>query len=395
MVLGIIFLYIPAKSFDYDLRYTTGVFTGTPFWNYENFTGEDSIKINDNFLRFYNALRFESELFDNFNIKVNGLRSDNLKSDNSASKTKLYEVYLNYEYKGLNIKAGRFSEFNKWTMGSIDGVAIEYNIFDDLSINAYGGLDVLYGKVFDDRDRHMIAYGDINYRQNSYGGKLKYYHNEEKDLMGVDIFSKISNFSITGNLGYDLTESQIHDGGIAVSGYLSKSIRMFANYTMLKPWMWNGYFNPDEYQRVQLGITYSLPIWGLSLSAIQMFTMIEDLNTTLSYISLNHKFINVGLNYLKAESNYKRFGISFGGNYSPIHNLRFSIGISSIDYLMNEQYFQDKTSLTSLASYLKITYNLFDDFSLSIYANYFDTENEYPKNIRGGATIQYHLRGGK
>ncbi len=393
IILEITFFCIPAKSFNYDIKYTTGIFTGTPFWNYENFTGEDSIKLVDKYLRFYNNLRIKSQLFDNFDIKINGLRSDNISGDNIASETKLYEVYANYKHDDLNLKVGRFSEFNKWTMGSVDGAAINYEFSNEFKISGYTGLDVKYSKIFDENDRQFLAYADLNYRGKNYGGKLKYYHSDEIDLTGIDIFTKFLTFAITANLGYDLTESKIHDGGLAISGYASKSLRLFANYSLIRPWMWNGYFNPEQYQRFQLGFTYQLPWYGLSLSGIQMLTSIEDLNTSLSYIALNYKFASIGLNYMKADLNYKRLGISIGGNYSPLKNLNFSLGISSVDFIMNEQYFPDTTSATSLASYLKIGYKFFDNFAINIYANYFDTDKDYPENLRAGATIQYHIGG--
>jgi hypothetical protein len=366
---------------------------GTPFWNSENLSGEDAIDTNQSYMRFYNRLRVKSELFDNFNIQVNAVRSDNISGDNSASETKLYEVYARYNLSNGYIKLGRFTEFNKWTLGSVDGAAISYKLFEKFTVNAYGGMDVKYGKIYDSDNQNVLVYGDVAYKEKSYGGKVKFMHTDEFDVTGAELYSRFGAFVLSGNTGYDLKNSRIHDGGLGVSGALTNKIRLFGHYHFMRPVsFWNGYIMPEIYQNINLGLSYRLP-WNLSLSGIQAATVTDSNKTYITNVSLSHKYFTFGVNYLSGDSYYNKFGISLGGRYSPIDDLMLNLGIASVDNMIN--FNQYESNYQSIASYFRANYKFLNNFVLSCYANYYHTDSQYIDNIRGGATLQFNFGGGK
>ena len=424
ILLGLLIGITTMKAFDYDVTYTTGAFGGTAFWNAESLTGEDAVQVGDEYIRFYNNLRFKSELFDNFKVKFNGLRSDNLSADNNANETKLYELYAKYDFKEGFVKAGRFAEFNRWTMGSIDGFAFRYDFLHHFDIAGYTGFDVKYGDVdygvykiesYDDLEAHV----DLGYHQENISAKAKYFHNHEADLTGLDLFTKFGNTGITANLSYNLTESDIHDAGLGLSGNaFNGKLKYFANYNLLKPRMWNGYFTPESYQRIQGGLTHTIP-WNMSVTGMYMATLTEEVQNHLFNVAFNHKYFTFGFNYMTNGDYYNRFGITLGGNYSPMNNMWLTLGVGTVNYDYTvENYYTDyhqmlmaetyEYQLLSITSYLRLKYKFFDDFMLNLYANYYhngitltgysedDPNFDDPfANLRGGITLQYHLGGGK
>ncbi len=381
----------------YKGDFTTGLYSGTPFWSQDNL--EDRIvDPHSDFYRIYNRISFTGEI-DNFSLQVNALRNDNFFLDglqmyfrnDHVDNTKLYQVYAKYKFGGGDIRAGRFLPFNRWYFGSVDGGMLNYRFNSKLSFNGFGGLDVKYGNVYYDENRKTIAYGELAYKDGRYGGNAKVMYSNDAYKGGLDFFGSAGLLRFSGNFGYDFTNSRLFDGSLGLYAYLSPKFNLSANYTRFTPISFFTYEFYSEYiDRINLSATYKL--FNLfSLSFRQMVTMSSQNLDYLSYLYLSHKFFYVGVNYLGGDSNSDRFGISVGGRYSPVDNLRLMLGIASVDFMFDNRFAENRQTY---ASYFKVNYDVFDFATLSAYVNYYDNNSYLYQKWRGGATLQLRFKGG-
>ncbi len=388
-LLAVFCLFGNLRAFDYKASLTSGVFTGTPFWNQDYIANKDNISINGNFTRLYNRLRFRGHIYDNFYIRVNALRSDNFESANHISETKLYQVYGIYKTKNGHLRAGRFTEFNRWTMGSVDGASFAYNITDKIKVSGYGGVNVQYGTFFDSGNQPSLAYADLAYRGKGIGGKVRALLTDANNLVGANVFKNFGRTGINADIGYDLTRRRINDAGAAINGYVGKKFQWFGNYRLMRARKWNTLSFTDLYERYQVGSLYKLSR-NYSMSARFLTTVSDSKTNYLGYLAIQNKYVVLGLNYLAGDSYFNRFGISLGGRYSPIRNLKLSAGIASVDYLINNSdYGYD--NIQSLATYFKVKYKAFDRLAFNAYMNYYHNNNVLAQNLRGGATVQFYF----
>jgi len=378
LILGI------AKSQNYQASITSGVFTGTPFWNPYYLIGADSINVNDTYLRLYNNIRFSGKM-NNFSVKFSGLRSDNISQDNNISETKLYQLYAKYSFNKGYVKAGRFTEFNRWLIGSVDGAAFKYSVNKNFKLSAYGGLNVRYGNPFKSKKQESLIYGDFAYKTKGLGAKIRYFHTDKLDLAGLDFFSKLGFANINANVGYDLSNNRINDGGLGFNGVIGSRFQWFGNYRLMRSREWQSLVFTDFFQRYLIGFSYILP-WHFRIDARQFTVTTDKYTNYISYLALQHKYFLIGINYLDGDSYSRRLGITVGGHYSIFKKLQISAGIGSVDYLINDNYYNN---VQSLVSYLRIKYKIIDNLIINGYVNYYDKNPVLNENFRGGATVQY------
>ncbi len=377
------------QAFDYKASLTTGVFTGTPFWNQDYIADRDNINLDGDYTRMFNRFRFKGKILDNFSIKVNALRSDNFESANHVSETKLFQAYGIYKTKSGHLKAGRFTEFNRWVMGSVDGGSFAYNITDKIKVSGYGGVNVRYGTFFDSGEQTSLAYGSMAYKGDGFGGKARLLLTGENNLVGGNVYKKFGRTGISADFGYDLTNSRINDAGAGINGFIGYKFQWFGNYRLLRVRKWNTFTFADFFERYQIGGLYKLSR-DLTLNARFLTTVNENNTNYLGYLAIQNKYLVLGLNYLAGDSYFNRFGISLGGKYSPVKDLKLSAGIASVDYLINNtDYGYD--NIQSIATYLKVKYKALDRIAVNAFVNYYHNNNVLARNLRGGATVQFYF----
>jgi hypothetical protein len=390
----IIFIFIAlllsiAIAGDIDGSFSTGIFTGTPFWNPDNYSDGNTIDPESSFLRTYNRLRLDGNLSNNLGFKINALRSDNFESENHLSKNKIYQVLLAYQFSKGTVTAGRFMPFSRWIYGSIDGGALAYNLNRDLSVNIYGGILRRYGRILDDKNTLNLGYADIGYRFKQSHVKVKMLSTEENNRSGFDFYSSYKKLQISGNYGYDITNKRIADGGLALFIPVNTEISLSGSYRL---------FRTDDFKMARIdfsgylierfiaGIKYKL-FKDHYLDFRQMFSMTSEYDDYLSILTFIGRYYNIGINYLDGDSQLKRIGIQLGGHYDLSETLRLAAGISPVSYMYD---YQDDYQRT-VAYYLRANYKVIKNLSLAANINFYDKLSTLHDNIRGGLQLKYNF----
>ena len=386
--------------------YTVGMFSGTPFWNRENYEDGSMIDNDQDWYRLYNKLRIGAS-YDDFSLKFNGLRSDNFyfteserfefgkspvyfSEENHIYNNKIYQLYAQYKTKDYKFQIGRILPFNRWIFGSVDGLAADVDITDKISVRAFGGADVRYGLIYDDKDRNTVAYGEVAYRDRTIGGKVKAMKFGDDFRSGFDMFYRYKMLRFSLDLGYDFTNERLFDGTFGFYAYLSKKFNVSANAARFIPISWSHRYISEYIDRLQAAATYRISD-DYALSFRQMVSTSNDFTDYLSYLYLTHKYFYGGVNYLGGDSGNERLGISIGGNYPILENLRVSAGIASVDYMFDDRFVETRQAYST---YLKVMYKVIDDLSLRAYFNYYDNNSTINTNLRAGITAQYRFEGG-
>jgi len=389
LIIFIAGMLFSATAGDIDGSFTTGIFTGTPFWNPDNYSDGNTIDPESSFLRTYNRLRLNGNLSNSLGFKINALRSDNFESENHLSKTKIYQVLLDYQFSKGTVTAGRFMPFSRWIYGSIDGGAIAYNLNRQLSLNIYGGILRRYGRLLNDENTLSLGYADIGYRFKQSRIKVKMLSTEENNRSGIDFYRSYKKVQISGNYGYDFTNKRIADGGLALFLPVNTAISVSGSYRL---------FRTDDFKmnRIDLsgylierfiaGIKYKL-FKDHYLDFRQMFSMTSEFNDYLSILNFIGRYYTVGINYLGGDSQLKRIGIQLGGHYELSETLRLAAGISPVSYMYD---YQDEYQRT-VAYYLRANYKVIKDLSLALNINYYDSLKTLRDNIRGGLQLTYNF----
>ncbi|MBN2710661.1 MAG: hypothetical protein JXR46_16570 [Calditrichaceae bacterium] len=385
---------------------STGIFTGTPFWNKDNINYDASdlkyINYDDMFIRSVNQLRLYGKNFSGFDFRLNALRSDALTyqekfkfngiligEDNRLNNTKIYELFAQYNFSLGYIQAGRIMPFNRWIMTSIDGGGFSLDMSRKIRITAVGGMSVKYGKIWDDENTQTIAYADAAYQSSGYRVKLKYYHDDDIDKAGADFYGGLKKLRFNGNYGYDFTNDRLADGGLNLSYPVKRNILLSGNYLLYRTQNWyftNVVYNPYMIERFMLGARYLMDN-NIQVDFKQLLAMNSERSDYLTYLTVTHKFFTAGVNYLTGGSDMQRFGATLGGNYSPMQNMMISLGISPVDYM----FYDTEDHEFSTAVYLRIKYRFMENFQAMGNLNYYDNNNALHANLRGGVRIQYNF----
>ncbi len=395
----LLLLFVPElKAFEFDGSVTSGIFFGTPFWNRSNLS-QSIVDSGSDFYRLYNKVSIGAGHGD-FSVKVNALRSDNFTVENKGlylnkmdiyfankhiNETKIYQAYGKYDFDKGEVKLGRVMPFNRWLFASVDGGALEYDITDKISFEGFGGLDVKYGKIYDEKNRDAVAYGEVNYREENYGGKAKFMYANEAARAGLDLFGSYKGIRASGDFGFDFTNSRLFDATLALYGHVTDRFSISGNVTRFTPIGWSYQYYSKFIDRAHLGLTYKFNK-DFALSFRQMATYSSENLDHLSYFSAHYKFLYAGVNYLTGDSDNERFGVSAGARYAPIRDLKLSAGVASVEYLFNPEYEERQQSMSS---YLRIYYNIFDFLSVRANVNYYHNNTSLNRKWRGGLTFQY------
>jgi hypothetical protein len=406
----------------YDATITSGIFGGTPFWSSDNFSKDYELSGNSDFLRWFNNVNINGSVGD-FSAHISASRSDGFDIRNDVpgdskyqvhlfdtkyhlTDTRIFAAYAQYKFNAGYVKAGRLGTFSRWLFGSVDGGAFSYKITDNLNISGFGGKGVRYGLLYDNDYKNNVAYADVSYKFGKFGAKAKYMYSDSASKAGADVYGVYEGVRFSADFGYDVTNKRLFDGSLAIFGYIGKKLSLSANYSRITPFapyanfyvlVSNGFnihkdnlINPDPIDRIIGSVSYKI-FEGYNVSFRQMFTSSKGNLDYLSYLYLNHKYFSVGINYLGGDTGNKRFGVSLGGNYNILDNLRVIAGISSVDYLFA---IYDTEHVQSLATYLKCDWGILDNLTMSANINYYHENEMLAKNLRGGFTFQYRINSG-
>ncbi len=388
--------FAQADDFNYKARITSGLFSGSQFYNRQNL--EDRlINPNEDAYRWYNRVSLNSS-YSNFSVKFNAIRSDYIDFDGvkpyfpirEVNETKMYQAYAQYKFDNGKVKLGRVMPFSRWFFSSVDGGMIDYQFNSKLSFNAFAGNDVDYGFFVDDNDRKTVAYTEVAYRDSDYGGKVKYLYANEESKMGTDLYYRFSKVRTAANIGYDATNSRLFDAGLGLYAYLTPEFNVSANYLRTIPISWSYKYYSEYIDRVQLGLSYKLGK-DFTVSLKQMLGMADGNTNYLTYAYLTYKYFYFGINYLSGDMEAERFALSLGGHYSPMDDLMLQAGIASVDHMFDNIYYEDEQTYSS---YMKVRYRALDYLNLSAYANYYHQNTMFNSKWRGGLTAQLILSGG-
>jgi hypothetical protein len=388
--------YFAQADLTYKAKVTSGLFSGAQFYNRENL--EDRLlNPNEDAYRWYNRIALQST-YDRFSVNFNAIRSDYLDFDgvkpyfprNEINETKMYQAYAQYKFDDGNIKLGRVMPFSRWYFSSVDGGSFDYQVNSNFSVSAFAGSDVDYGLFVDDDNRKAVGYTEIAYREQNYGGKVKYLYANEESKLGTDLFFRTDKHRVAANIGYDATNSRLFDAGLGYFAYLTPELNVSANYLRTIPISWSYKFYSEYIDRVQIGISYDLGK-NYTVSLKQMLGLADGNSNYLTYLYLTHKYFYVGLNYLSGDMEAERLAITCGGQYSPMDNLMLQAGIASVDHMFDNIYYKDEQTYSS---YFKVRYKALDYLNLAAYANYYHQNSMFDNKWRGGLTAQLILAGG-
>ncbi|GEM_PF-2846030 len=384
-----------AISGDVKGSFSTAVFMGTPFFDRESYQlyglrSDDTTTVlgDDSYLRSVNQLRLRGSFSDKrFEYNLNALRSDGFNNDPHISNTKIYEVYLKYNFKRGYIQGGRLFAFTRWIMGSIDGGVVSYSISDVVSVNAMGGMSVQYGKLYDNEMADPIGYANVNFRFNRFRFKLKGLYTQDASKAGFDFRTKLWKIGISANYGYDITNSQISDGGINLLYIPSAKWTLSGNYRLMRTdmWKWTDFdFIGSLIERYLFGVRYKIHN-GYYLDLRQMASMTTKKTEYLSLVSISARYFNAGFNYLFSDYGQKRIGINVGGQYTFNNGLYLTAGFSPVSYQYSDYY----TSLQTSSYYFRAAYQVLNPLQISLNINYYQNNQVLYSKIRGGLQIRY------
>ena len=367
--------------------YSTGFYMGTPFWNSDNFSDGNEIDVEDSFMRTINQLRVNGKFGTHFKFALNARRSDGFQGDNHLSETKFYQAYGQYSWSSGDFKLGRFVPFNRWIWGSVDGASAAYQVTDAIKVSAFGGMHLPYGLLYDSDNSVTVAYADMGIKFGKYRTKLKVFNNDDVTKVGADFYGRTGKLRFSGNYGFDVTESQLADGGLGLLYLLNPKWNISANYRLFRTMPWNlGHTEFKSYliERYLVGIGYKI-FNSYTLDFKQMLTMTSDHSDYLTYLTLSQKYFTVGVSYLGGESEVKRMGLIVGANYTLFKGFNLSAGVAPVNYLLQNK----DDALTSFAYYGKISYRLLQSLCLRMNFNYYQDNPALQSQYRGGLQINY------
>lgn len=382
-------LLCSVSAVDFDGSFSTGIYSGTPFWNPDNYSDGNTIDPESSFLRSYNRLRLNGSLTQNIGFKINALRNDGFDSENRLSETKLHQVLLNYRFSKGTVMAGRFMPFSRWIYGSIDGGAVDYFISRQLSVNVYGGVLRQYGRLFEDENTTNLGYADIAYRIKQGRVKVKMLSTEENNRAGIDFYSRYKTLQFSGNWGYNLTDNQIADGGVALFLPVNSTLSISGAYRLMRTedFILNRIdFSGYLIERFTIGAKVKV-FTKHYLDFRQMLSMTSEYNDYLSVLNFIGPFYSVGINYLDGDSDMKRIGFNLGGHYEVIKDLRLSAGVSPVNYMYSYQDTYQRT----VAYYLRAGYTVLENLNLALNFNLYDNLQSLHDNYRGGLLLKYNF----
>jgi len=377
---------------DFKGSFSTGVHMGTPYWNKTNLEDDGVIDSSDSFMRIVNRLRLNGKFSENFTVGMNAIRSDGFQSDNRLSRTKIQQFYAAYKFSSGNIRAGRLMPFNRWIMGSMDGLSVAYKLSDMFSFKAVGGMNVRYGKLYDSDDTQTVGYGEFGIHLKKYGGKIKFYNDEDKTKTGLDFHGKISKLRFNSSVGYNVTDEELSDGSVGLFYPFTKKLTVSGHYRLFRAEQWNIstfddiYFEGFLIERFMLGFNYKI-FDEYTLDLRQMLALTSERSDYISYLTFAGKYFHIGANYLNGDSEYQRMGFSLGGNYSPMRDLYLYAGVSPVNYLLDEG--EDNIQSTSI--YFRANYKIIKSLGLRLNFNYYNNNNALNETIRGGLNITYYF----
>ncbi len=372
---------------------STGFYTGTPFWNSENYSDGNVIDTEDSFMRTVNQLRLNGKFGNRFSVYVNALRSDGFQSDNHLSETKIYQVYGRYMFTGGNIKLGRFVPFNRWIWGSVDGAATSYSFSKLAKISVLAGKHTPYGLLYDTGNSVTVVYSDLALKFGAYGTKIKLYKDDNITKAGIDFYGRTRHLRYNGNYGFDITNKRLSDGGLGVLYLVNSKLNFSGNYRLFRtmPWKLGGTdFQTYLVERFLAGASYKF-FSKYTLNLRQLLTMTSDKKNYLSYITINHTYFTLGLSYFSGDLELKRIGLVAGLRYKQ-KNFAVSGGLAPVSY---QPRYSNK-SLTNSAYYFKARYQVLKCLTVNANFNYymFDKKQEpllLRSKFRGGLQINYFL----
>ena len=399
IILLLIFCGLQAADIKGSL--TTGVFTGTPFWNSDNYRNTDRyknsayydadkvIEKDATFWRTTNRLRLQGKFGQHFSFYMQALRSDDFSGENHLSDTKIYQAYGKYCFAKGSVKAGRFLPFQRWIVGSVDGAVLAWRITPKITVSALGGMHVPYGLIYDSDKQMALGYADVAVRFKPVRFKIKAYGDEEVVKSGIDFYTRLGKVNISGNYGFDFSNSQIADGGLAAFWAVDNKLALNVNYRLFRtlPGKWGDIqFNSYLIERFLGGLRYQ--IWnGLYLDAQQMISMTSERKDYLSLLNVSSKYFNFGVNYLSGDSGLKRMGLLLGAQYTLFDQLRLAAGASPVDYLPANE----TDHLLTIAYYFRAGYRFLDHFSAALNFNYYQDNPALESKFRGGIQLRYNF----
>jgi len=296
---------------------------------------------------------------------------------------------MGYDFKSGKVQLGRLMPFNRWIMGSIDGASVSYKISDMFKLHVLGGLNVRYGKLYDSDNNYSVGYAELRFRSKQYGGKFKFYNDEDVSKSGFDVYGRINKLRIATNFGYDLSNERISDGGLNLSYMVNRDFNVSGNYRLFRSDDWKLIkidFEGYLIERFMIGCNYKI-FKGYSIDFRQMLSMTSEKKDYVSFFTFKGKYFHIGANYLTGDSEYQRMGFSVGGNYSPLNGLNLYAGVSPVRNLFDE--FEDNQWTTAV--YFRADYKVFQCLSARTNFNYYNNNDTLNKNIRGGLNLIYYF----
>ncbi len=384
-------LVLQAQETKISGNLSTGFYFGTPFWNTDNISENNTVDPDDSFMRSVNRINLNGSINRQYGFRLNVSRSDGFQSDNHLANTKFYQGSVWYKFSGGEAEAGRFTTFNRWIHGPVDGAKFRYQLNPAWSVSVLGGLQNTYGLFYDMDHNDPLAYADVHYRFGANGIKLKALYLDQANKVGADYSGRSAKLNYSASYGFDLDNSRLSDGSLNLGYQFSPRWNLSANYRLFNTgdFKFPGIeFESRLLERVSAGLRYHL-LDRYYLDFRQMATLSASEINYLSTLNFTSKYLAVGLHYLAGGTGHQRMGLNFGGNYSPIPDLNLQAGVTPVDYLYDGQ----EDHILTLSYYFRVRYQLFDMFDIGTNFNFYQDNSALNSDLRGGLFIRYNFGG--
>ena len=391
ILIFIFLLNITVIGGEIDGSLSTGFYWGTPYWNPDNYSDDNSIPSDDSFMRSVNHLRLNGRFLNNLTFRIHALRSDGFQSENRLSETKIYQVYAQYDFSGAMVRLGRFVPLNRWIRGSIDGGRFNFAISKEIKFSAMGGLYSPYGKIYDSDNTIGLGYADVSVRLKIIGVKAKMFMNEDVTKAGADFFGRYGQLYYSGNYGFDFTNSRIVDGSLNLMFHMNQNLSLSGNYRLIRTDDWSIRFVDFPsimIERISLGVKYTL-FSNYYLDLRQMATLTSESSGYLTYLNFGGKYFYAGANLLSGDSPYERLGFQLGAKYNFFKSLYINAGFTPVNYELDEE----EGSMHTFSYYLRLNYKLLKRITIAANFNFYQDNKALDSNTRGGLQIRYNFGG--